>query len=302
MNKIIKFAVGAAILGPALIASSAFASANTTQVTLNGGPNATVPMGHTAQGNVNYTLTSGTDVESFSYQIVDNIGNAALPPICIDATDHTTAGVYNSSFTVGTGGQTEGTWAIKIRLYGDTGVGVDNQCNRPSDLLDTFTTPEILTITSPTDSTTQAGNPFPGDPNGFCSLYPWACANFGTGVTNFTGYGGINTGGLPLNIFCQQHPELCGINPTPPVVTPPPTPTPPPANNKCTMIAPFLGATPYAYTSLGTQLQSVLLLDNPHSIPALDNSLHPNGTVPMGFFGVQTHAALNAYNTMYHCV
>lgn len=299
MNKIIKFAVGAVILGPALIASSAFAAANTNQVTLNGGPNATVPLGHTVQGNVNVTMTAGTDWESFSYQVVDNTGNAALPPVCIDSADHTTGGVYNSSFPIGTGGQTEGTWAIRIRLYGDTGVGVDNQCNRPTDLLDTFTSPEILTISSPTDSTTQVGNPFPGDPNGFCSLYPWACANFGTGQTQYTGYGGINTGGLPLNVYCQQHPDLCGITPVP---TPTPTPIPvPTVNPKCTVIAPFLGAAPYAYSSLGTQLQSALLLDNPHSIPALDNSLHPNGTVPMGFFGIQTHAALSAYNAMYHC-
>lgn len=201
---------------------AASASANTNQVTLNGGPNATVPLGHTVQGNVNVTLTSGTDWESFSYQVVDNVGNAALPPVCIDSSDHTTGGVYNSSFPIGTGGQSEGTWAIKIRLYGDTGVGVDNQCNRPSDLLDTFTSPEILTISSPTDSTTQAGNPFTGNPNGFCALFPADCSSGNTGLTDNTGFGSQSGFGSSLSIFCLQHPTLCGIHP---VVTPPPTQT-----------------------------------------------------------------------------
>jgi hypothetical protein len=223
MNNKIKFLGTLAAMAAFAFPIAASASATTNQVTLNGGPNATVSLGSTVQGNVNFTMTSGTDVESFSYQIVDNTGNAALPPVCIDSTDHTSAGVYNSSFPVGTGGQTEGTWAIKIRLYGDTGVGVDNQCNRPSDLLDTFTSPEILTITSPTDSTTQTGNPFPGDPNGFCALFPADCSSGNTGLTDNTGFGSQSGFGSSLNIFCLQHPLLCGIHP--PVVVPPPTTT-----------------------------------------------------------------------------
>lgn len=299
MNKIIKFAVGAAILGPALIASSAFASATTLQITLNGGPNATIPLGNIAQGNVTFSMTSGTDVESMNWQIVDNSGNAALQPVCVNIADHTTAGVYNASMPIGTGGQSEGTYRIKIGLFGDQGIGVDPNCNPNDQVGQFFTTPDILQLTSATDSNTQLGNPFPGDPNGFCSLYPWTCTNFGTGSIQYTGYGVINTGGLPLNVYCQQHPELCGVTPLPnPTPTPTPTPT---VNPKCTAIQPYLGATPYAYSTLGQQLQNVLTLDNVHSIPALDVTLHPNGTVPLGFFGIQTHAALNAYNAMYHC-
>lgn len=222
MNKLIKFAGMATVVAGLAFPTLALASANTNQVTLNGGPNATVPLGHTVQGNVNVTLTSGTDWESFSYQIVDNVGNAALPPVCIDSSDHTTGGVYNSSFPIGTGGQSEGTWAVRIRLYGDTGVGVDNQCNRPSDLLDTFTSPEILTISSPTDSTTQTGNPFTGNPNGFCALFPTDCSSGNTGLTDNTGFGSQSGFGSSLSIFCIQHPALCGITP-PVVVTPPPT-------------------------------------------------------------------------------
>lgn len=79
--------------------------------------------------------------------------------------------------------------------------------------------------------------------------------------------------------------------------TPKPVPPAPTASPKCALIAPFLGATPYAYSSLGVQLQSALLLDNPNSIPLLA----AGSTIPMGYFGVQTHAALAAYNATYHC-
>lgn len=76
--------------------------------------------------------------------------------------------------------------------------------------------------------------------------------------------------------------------------------TPPaPTGNaaKCALIAPYLGAQAYAYSPLGVQLQSVLLLDNPNSIPAL----HAGATIPMGYFGPQTHAALSQYQSMYGC-
>lgn len=80
---------------------------------------------------------------------------------------------------------------------------------------------------------------------------------------------------------------------------PTPAPAPAPAGNaaKCAMVAPFLGAGSYTYSSLGVQLQSVLLLDNPNSIPAL----HAGATIPMGYFGPQTHAALSAYDDKYGC-
>ncbi len=66
---------------------------------------------------------------------------------------------------------------------------------------------------------------------------------------------------------------------------------------KCDLVKPFLGATPYDYSPAGVQLQSVLLLDNPYSIPALK----AGATIPMGFFGPQTHAALAAYNSANKC-
>lgn len=79
-----------------------------------------------------------------------------------------------------------------------------------------------------------------------------------------------------------------------PVVPPVVVPT---VNPKCTLIAPFLGAPSGTYSAAGTQLQSVLLLDNPYSIPAL----RPGSNIPQGFRGVQTEAALSSYLTTYSC-
>lgn len=78
----------------------------------------------------------------------------------------------------------------------------------------------------------------------------------------------------------------------------PATPAPTTGNAaKCAMIAPYLDAGAYTYSSHGVQLQSVLLLDNPDSIPAL----HAGATIPMGYRGSQTNAALAAYNAHYMC-
>lgn len=281
----------------------AFAAANTTFITLNGGPNATVPQGNTVNANVTYNMTSGTDAESLSWQIVDSVGNAALPPVCVDIQDRTTAGTFNTSFPIGTGGQTEGTWRVRVKLYGDTGVGVDNQCNN-GDLVDTFTSQDILTISTPADSSTQSGSPFAGNSTGFCALFPGLCLNSNSGITGNSGFNTSNPfGGSSLPVFCQQYPTLCGFNGTsnPPPSNNPPSPPPPTINPKCTAIAPYLSAQMNVYSTLGQQLQATLVQDDPHSIPALDASIHTHGTVPMGYYGPQTQNALAMYNSKYHC-
>jgi hypothetical protein len=196
------------------VAANAAVAVN--QTTLNGGSNATVPLGETVQANTNFTITANTHIQSLSWQVVDSAGNAQLPPVCVDIADHITDGTYNSSYPIGTGAQTEGTFGLRVRLYGDQTLGVDNQCN-PTDLQTTFTQGDIITITSPTDSNAQVGNPFPGQSNGFCSLFPADCANNGTGVSDNTGFNFGNPG-ASLSIFCQLHPNLCGFSP---VVAPP---------------------------------------------------------------------------------
>lgn len=74
--------------------------------------------------------------------------------------------------------------------------------------------------------------------------------------------------------------------------------TPAPASNaKCDAIAPFKNAPAGTYSAQGVQLQSALLLDNPYAIPALK----PGSSVPMGYRGPQTEAALSAYLAVNHC-
>lgn len=71
----------------------------------------------------------------------------------------------------------------------------------------------------------------------------------------------------------------------------------PTASPKCAAIAPYLSAQTGTYSPMGVQLQSALLLDNPNSIPALA----AGSSIPMGYRGVQTNAALAVYNSNYHC-
>ena len=88
--------------------------------------------------------------------------------------------------------------------------------------------------------------------------------------------------------FCGRFPSFCSTPPT----------TPPPATNpKCDLIRPYRSAPPYTYSSTGVQLQSVLLLDNPNSIPLLA----AGSKVRMGYFGTQTHAALATYDATHRC-
>lgn len=213
----------AAIASTALFAFPAVSSAAVVinQTTLNGGSNATVPLGQTVNANTNFSISANTHIQSLSWQVVDSAGNAQLPPVCVDIPDHISDGTYNSSYPIGTGGQTEGTFGLRTRFYGDQTLGVDNQCN-PSDLQTTFTQNDILTITSPTDSNAQLGNPFPGQSNGFCALFPADCSNTGTGLSNPTGFNFGNPGSS-LTIFCQLHLNLCGF--VSPVPTAPPVAT-----------------------------------------------------------------------------
>ena len=314
--KTLKFlGIAAATMAFALpIAASA--AAVTNQVTLNGGANATVPLGDTVQGNVNFTITSNTHVESFSYQVVDSSGNAQLPPVCIDSADHITDGFYNASFPIGTGSQSEGTFAIRIRLYGDPGIGVDNQCN-PTDLVSTFTSPDILTISSPTDSTTQLGNPFTGNSTGFCALFPADCTNTGTGLTENTGFNFGNPGSS-LSIFCTEHPVLCGFTPPPPVVINPPPQATSSTDAKLDKISDALdkiatlltapkGGNGESCQALSAVMDSLAFGSMGPSVSNLQVFLMANGEhvtnsgTPTQYFGPLTAAAVAAFKAQHGC-
>lgn len=318
MNKILKFALAVGVMAPAfLIAGSALAATNVTQVTLNGGANAVVPLNATVQGVLFFDTTAGSDFESFSHQIIDSSGNAALPPVCVMANPaHTTAGSgFQQSFTIGTASQSEGSnWRIRIRTFGIVGTAANTTCDTSigGQPTDTFTTPGILTLTSPTDSNVTLGNPFTGNPNAFCTLYPWQCYSGTTGVTGFTGYNnGYGQVGNGYPIQCLQNPVLCGI-------TSPTGSTIPSAMDTLTAKinaltanltslttvvaglatpAPSTLCTQYAaysylhYGMSGAAGLQTFLITHGYSIPA--------GAT--GYFGSQTAAAVGAFLAANHC-
>jgi len=263
MNKILKY-VGATALAFGMTAT-AFAATSITHIDFPGsGPNATVQAGDSVDTKVTFDLTGSSELESLSLQIVDNAGNdIGMPQACFDVADRIVAGTFTRVGGFDTTGGTEGTFGIRVRAYGVPGPGTDNNCG--GTVNDNQYFPNRLTLTEDQNTGDNANN---------------------TGGT----FGGSVSGTSKLDDLIALLGKLIKGNSGG---------TPAPTGNaaKCSMIRPFLGATPYEYTSLGVQLQSVLLLDNPNSIPAL----HAGATIPMGYFGPQTHAALAAYNAMYGC-
>lgn len=74
--------------------------------------------------------------------------------------------------------------------------------------------------------------------------------------------------------------------------------TPAPSTSACTVLTAKLAGTSYGvYNDANVSLQGYLLSANPNSIPALK----AGSTVPMGFYGPQTAAALTAYKSANSC-
>jgi hypothetical protein len=266
LKKVIGIAASTALFALPVMA---LASTNITFLTLNGGANATIPAGDSTDGKLTFNLTGTSENESLSWELVDNSGNnVGIPPTCIDIADHIVAGTYTAAFPVDTVGGTEGTFGMKIRMYGTTGNGADNNCGGVVN--DTMTFNSVLTLTA-------------GQATGETANNTGHNGNSNSGSTNNTALSAIMTA---LQAIIAK---LTAV----PV-------TPPTTGNaaKCAAIAPYVNAPANTYSPTGVQLQSALLLNNPNSIPALA----AGATIPMGYFGPQTHAALYAYNAQYGCI
>lgn len=132
MNKLLGLIAGASLF---LVAGTAGAATNITHLTLDGKTNVTVDEGDSVDARVVYDLTSGDDVESASWEIVDS----GLPKTCVNVSDRITDGTFNSSFTIDTDGASEGTWDVQIRLFGTNGEGSNQNCEGSADDTMTFT-------------------------------------------------------------------------------------------------------------------------------------------------------------------
>lgn len=235
--------------------------------------NAAVVITHLTVNNAtNVTVEEGDVVEAGVTYTATNSTDAesyswelvgsGLPKTCVDTVDTITNSTFTRSFDIDMTGASEGTWDVKISAYGDDGPNVSNLCE-VGDQIDSMTFGDRITVTDQINDNQSGGN------------------DTGTGGT---------TNSLSKSTFCSWFPQWCNTNaPTAPTVSSNAT--------KCNTVSPFLSAPKLAYSSTGVQLQSALLLDNPNSIPALA----AGATIPMGYRGPQTTAALQNFSNQYGC-
>lgn len=260
MNKVKLVSV---LAGIAMLAAATPALAATTQtfLTLDGQTTATIQAGDSVDGVLTFNNTGVSTVQSVKVEIP----GSGFPGTCLNVSDQNAPGTHTVAIPVTTTGATEGTWNVKLTTYGINSnvTGANNNCDGTIGVSNTHTFTNVLTLTQAQSSGTNANNT-------------------GTGSTNTTS--GSSDHDAIAAILAWIKAQTTG--------------TPATGNAaKCAAIAPYRSATPYAYTSVGVQLQSALLLDDPNSIPAL----HAGATIPMGYFGPQSHAALAAYDSKYSC-
>lgn len=260
----IKKVIGVASALAFMLPVAAMASTNITFLTLNGGSNATLPAGDSADGKLTFNLTGTSENESLSWELVDNGGNnVGIPPTCIDINDHIVAGTYTAAFPVDTVGGTEGTFGMKVRMYGTAGTGADNNCGGVVN--DTMTFNNVLTLTSGQATGDTANN-----------------TGHGTGNSGSSG----NNSALSAIMTALQ--AIIAKLTAAPV-------TPPASTGVCAAYSQAVaGTVPNVYNDANVRLQGFLLSQGA-SIPAL------KAGASFGFFGNQTTAAVGWFNSLNHC-
>lgn len=282
-------------------AAPAFASVTPTNMLVNGDVHGSAPSGDVVNISVQEINTGVSTVQSYWVEIP----GSGFPGECVDVLDENQVGAHTSNVNVNTLGTTEGDWTVSLRPYGFNRVTTGSQptdvdCTNPQGAAHLF--PNQLHITNPISTGNTSNNTGNGGVNGNGN------GSGGTGVNNGNGNGGGSSDASVPAWFKLYLKASCTANGgtfedttlvcTSKVVTPPP----PTGNDiKCSMIAPYRNAPSYQYSTMGQQLQNVLMLDDPHSIPLLDASIHQSGTVPLGYFGIQTHGALNMFDSKYGC-
>ncbi len=219
-------------------------------------------------------VTSDSDVNAISFDAVGDF----VPQECVQF-DEVTQTVSNLPVEFDmTFPNTVGSHDYVFKLYGVDGAGKDFNCT-DSNAVDTFNLNDRI-VTNIGDSNSgqttgggSGGNVGGNSGNSQLGALQALVAQLGAQV------GCWSSGGTWNGTAC----------------VPKPAPT---TNTKCTAIAPYRSAPAGTYSAAGVQLQSALLLDNPYAIPALK----PGSTVPMGFRGPQTEAALSAYLATNQCV
>lgn len=121
---------GLIVAGLVFASGAAMASTNIQFLTFPGsGSSITTEAGNDVNARVTTQLTGGSELESMSFQAVDNMGNdIGMPELCKDIANRIVAGTYLVSSPFETEGSTEGTFGVRVRTYGLVGPGVDNNC------------------------------------------------------------------------------------------------------------------------------------------------------------------------------
>ena len=157
----------------ALAPLATFASVNLTHLTVDNATNATVSEGSTVAAKVTYNITSSTDVESMSWELV----GSGLPQTCENVTDRIANGTFTSIFDIDTTGASEGTWDVLIRSYGDDDADVSNLCES-TDQNDSQSFTDRITVTdSNNDNQGTGGNNSNSAPSWLSALLAQIQAN-----------------------------------------------------------------------------------------------------------------------------
>lgn len=269
-----KYTIAGAVLGAGILLSPLAAFASVDNVLFNNGSTGSV----TAQAGATIPMdilvsSTGTDVDSVWVNF-PGAGGSAQVGRCYDITPNqigsSPAGGWTVHVDLDRTPLNANLWDMTVSTYGLDAVDAeDNTCSTGVDFTHTFSgNDRRVTITNSTSVGTGSNNSGGSGSNG-------SGGNSNTPPAWFTAWlatqQGNSTGGT-MNAA------------------------------KCATVSPYRSAPAYTYSTMGQQLQSALMVDNPHSIPALDASLHQTGTVPLGFNGIQTHAALAAFDSQYHCI
>lgn len=268
-----KVSVVGAVLAFALsmIPLAASAATNITFLNFPGtGPNATIQAGDTVDTKVTFDLTSNSELESMSLQIVDNNGNdIGMPETCFDVSDRVVSGTFTRVGSFDTTGGTEGTFGVRVRGYGVTGPGTDNNCGGTVNDNQYFS--NRLTLT---EDQNNGGN----------------ANNTGAGQNNSGSVSGSTAGSsqAQMTALIALLTKLVAGG----TVGSGTTTT---ASAACTAYAQANGGTQMGvYNDANVRLQGFLLSQGA-SIPAL------KAGASFGFYGPQTQAAVAWFNSTNHC-
>lgn len=228
LNKLAAAAIGASMaLG---IAVPAFAAATVTNLVVDGGTSTSVEEGSTVEAQITFDVTASTDVESVSWELV----GSDLPKKCVNISNTIADGTFTRTFDIDTTGATEGSWDVRIALYGDDGASASNLCEESDQIGSLTTFGDRITVTDDNNDNQDNNTGTSGNQSQFEKLQ----AQFAALMLFLKGNNGTGT-------------------------------TPAPATGKCAELSMKLAGTQQStYTAANTRLQGFLLSEGA-TIPAL---------------------------------